>query len=444
MSLFDLEREESVKEPLAYRMRPQTLEEVVGQKDLIGEGRLLRRMIEADRLRSLIFYGPPGSGKTTLANVIANTTSALFWQLNAADSGKKEMEKVVDDAKYERKANGRKTILFIDEIHRFNKAQQDYLLPFVEADVLTLIGATTENPYFEVNRALLSRSTVFELQPLTAEDLLELLQRAAEDPVRGIAGEMVRIQEEALAWLAHAADGDARAALNALELAVLTTPRSDDGYIDVDMEVVQECIQKRSIHYDKDGDQHYDIISAFIKSLRGSDPDAALYWLARMLSAGEDPRFIARRMMIQASEDCGNADPRALQIAVSASLAVERVGMPEGQLILAQAAAYIASAPKSNAASAGIEKAMQEVQRSGNLPVPAWLRDAHYNGASALGRGTDYKYPHDWPDHYVDQQYLPDRIKHMTFYDLSSVAYEQRLRNWFDSIGKKNYGKERK
>ncbi|MBR2727760.1 MAG: replication-associated recombination protein A, partial [Solobacterium sp.] len=326
MSLFDLEREESVKEPLAYRMRPQTLEEVVGQKDLIGEGRLLRRMIEADRLRSLIFYGPPGSGKTTLANVIANTTSALFRQLNAADSGKKEMEKVVDDAKYERKANGRKTILFIDEIHRFNKAQQDYLLPFVEADVLTLIGATTENPYFEVNRALLSRSTVFELQPLTAEDLLELLQRAAEDPVRGIAGEMVRIQEEALAWLAHAADGDARAALNALELAVLTTPRSDDGYIDVDMEVVQECIQKRSIHYDKDGDQHYDIISAFIKSLRGSDPDAALYWLARMLSAGEDPRFIARRMMIQASEDCGNADPRALQIAVSASLAVERVG----------------------------------------------------------------------------------------------------------------------
>ena len=444
MSLFDLEREKPVREPLAYRMRPQTLEEVVGQKDLIGEGRLLRRMIEADRLRSLIFYGPPGSGKTTLANVIANTTSALFRQLNAADSGKKEMEKVVDDAKYERKANGRKTILFIDEIHRFNKAQQDYLLPFVEEDVLTLIGATTENPFFEVNRALLSRSTVFELQALTAEDLLELLHRAVEDPVRGIAGEMVHTDEEALSYLAHAADGDARSALNALELAVLTTPRSDDGYIDVDLDVAKECIQKRSIHYDKDGDQHYDIISAFIKSLRGSDPDAALYWLARMLSAGEDPRFIARRMMIHASEDCGNADPRALQIAVSAALAVERVGMPEGQLVLAQAAAYIASAPKSNSVSAGIEKAMQEVQRSGNLPVPAWLRDAHYKGAQSLDRGIDYKYPHDYPDHYVEQQYLPDRIKHMTFYDLSSVAYEQRLRNWFDSIGKKNYGKEKK
>lgn len=444
MSLFDLDETKHVREPLAYRMRPQSLDEVVGQEHLIGKGRLLRRMIEADRLSSLIFYGPPGSGKTTLANVIANATSAVFRQINAADSGKKEMEKAVADAQYERQVNGRRTMLFIDEIHRFNKAQQDYLLPFVEQNVLILIGATTENPYFEVNRALLSRSTIFELHALTAEDIRSLIIRAVQDPIRGIAGEMVRITDEAVEFLAHAADGDARAALNGLELAVLTTPRSDDGYIDVDTEVMQECIQKRAIHYDKDGDQHYDMISAFIKSMRGSDPDAAVYWLARMLAAGEDPRFIARRMMIQASEECGNADPRALEIAVSAALAVERVGMPEGQIIMAQAAAYIASAPKSNAASAGIFKALEEVERSGNLPVPAWLKDAHYAGAQALGRGTDYKYPHDYPNHYVEQQYLPDQIKGKTFYDLSSVAYEQRLKNWFDSIGKKHYGKEDK
>ena len=287
MSLFDLDEKKQVKEPLAYRMRPQSLDEVVGQEHLIGEGKLLRRMIEADRLSSLIFYGPPGSGKTTLANVIANATSAVFRQINAADSGKKEMEKAVADAQYERRINGRKTMLFIDEIHRFNKAQQDYLLPFVEQNVLTLIGATTENPYFEVNRALLSRSTIFELHALSAEEIRKLILRAADDPVRGIAGEMARITEDAVGFLAHAADGDARAALNGLELAVLTTPRSDDGYIDVDLPVIQECIQKRAIHYDKDGDQHYDMISAFIKSLRGSDPDAAVYYLAKMISAGE-------------------------------------------------------------------------------------------------------------------------------------------------------------
>ena len=445
MNLFEAAGEEIRKkeEPLAYRMCPETLDEVAGQKHIIGRDKLLYRAIKADKLGSLIFYGPPGTGKTTLARVIANTTSAAFRQVNAVSAGKKDLENVIAGAKDRLGMSGKKTILFIDEIHRFNKAQQDYLLPFVENGTITLIGATTENPYFEVNSALLSRSRVFELKPLEKEDLKELITRAVNDAIKGIAGEMVSFDEEAIDFLAEAADGDARAALNAVELAVLTTDRSDDGLIHVTLETAQECIQKRHIRYDKDGDNHYDVISAFIKSMRGSDPDAALYYLARMLKAGEDVRFIARRIMIAAAEECGIADARALTVATDAALAVERVGMPEGAIILAQAAVYVACAPKSNASSQGIFKAMAEVEKSGNLKIPAYLQDSHYPGASALDRGTGYKYAHDYPNHYVRQQYLPDEIRDMHFFEITDIAYEGRLQKYFDFIGK-TYGKEKK
>ena len=444
-SLFDYAAEETKKkeEPLAARMRPQTLEEVVGQQHIIGKGKLLYRAIKADQIGSIILYGPPGTGKTTLARVIANSTSADFEQVNATIAGKKDMEEVIRRAKENYGAHGRKTILFIDEIHRFNKSQQDYLLPYVEDGTVTLIGATTENPYFEVNGALLSRSRIFELKPLSKEDLMTLLQRAADDPIRGIAKDMVVLDEDAKEFLAEVSDGDARTALNALELADLTTDRSDDGYIHITLAVAEECIQKRAIRYDKDGDNHYDTVSAFIKSMRGSDPDATLYYLARMLTAGEDVKFIARRIMIAAAEECGNADPRALEIATAASLAVERVGMPEGQIILANAAVYVACAPKSNAVSQGIFKAMDEVQKTGNLSIPAYLQDAHYKSASKLGHGVGYKYAHDYPHHYVEQQYLPDEIRNEHFYDISDVGYEARLQKWFDAIGKK-YTKEKK
>ena len=444
-SLFDYAAEETKKkeEPLAARMRPQTLEEVVGQQHIIGKGKLLYRAIKADQIGSIILYGPPGTGKTTLARVIANSTSADFEQVNATIAGKKDMEEVIRRAKENYGAHNRKTILFIDEIHRFNKSQQDYLLPYVEDGTVTLIGATTENPYFEVNGALLSRSRIFELKPLSKEDLMTLLQRAADDPIRGIAKDMVVLDEEAKEFLAEVSDGDARTALNALELADLTTDRSDDGYIHITLSVAEECIQKRAIRYDKDGDNHYDTVSAFIKSMRGSDPDATLYYLARMLTAGEDVKFIARRIMIAAAEECGNADPRALEVATAASLAVERVGMPEGQLILANAAVYVACAPKSNAVSQGIFKAMDEVQKSGSLPIPAYLQDAHYKSASKLGHGIGYKYAHDYPHHYVEQQYLPDELRNAHFYDISDVGYEARLQKWFDAIGKK-YTKEKK
>ncbi len=444
MDLFEAAGEEQRKqdEPLAARMRPRTLEEVVGQEHIISPGRLLYRAIKADKLGSIIFYGPPGTGKTTLARVIANSTSAEFEQVNATIAGKKDLEAVVVRAKQTAGLSRRKTILFIDEIHRFNKAQQDFLLPHVEDGTVILIGATTENPYFEVNGALISRSRIFELKPLTYENLVDLLHRALEDPIRGVAAEMVRMDEEAVEFLAEAADGDARAALNGLELAVLTTDRDDDGYINITLEVIAECIQKRAIRYDKTGDNHYDTISAFIKSMRGSDPDAAMYYLARMLTAGEDIKFIARRIMICASEDVGNADPRALEVAVAASLAVERIGLPESQIILAQAATYVACAPKSNSASAGIFKAMDEVSRSGNLAQPSYLKDAHYKSAEKLGRGVGYKYAHDYPHHYVDQQYLPDEIKDMKFYELSNNGYEAKLQKWFDLIGKRGYGRE--
>jgi len=421
--------------PLAARMRPQTLDEVVGQEDIIGEDKLLYRAIKADRLSSIILYGPPGVGKTTLAKVIANTTSADFHQVNATIAGKKDMESVVETAKNNLGGYGRKTILFIDEIHRFNKAQQDYLLPYVEDGTLILIGATTENPYFEVNGALISRSRIFELKPLSKENILTLIKRAFESD-RGVKQYNAEITDEAADFLADIADGDARAALNAIELAVLTTKPSADAKIHVDLAVAEECIQKKAIRYDKTGDNHYDTIAAFIESMCGSDPDAALYYLGRMLAAGEDVKYIARRMLVAASEEVGNADPMAICVAASAAIAVERVGMPEGRIILAQAATYIASAPKSNAAYLGIEKVLQTVRETGNLPIPPYLQDSSYKGAAKLGRGVGYKYAHNYPNHWVEQQYLPDAIKDMTFYEPNDIGHEKDIKEYFRNIGK--------
>ncbi len=430
MDLFDYMRENQMEKeaPLASRLRPRTLDEVVGQQHIIGKDKLLYRAIKADKLGSLIFCGPPGTGKTTLAKVIANTTSAQFRQMNATVAGKKDMEEVVQAAKDAMGMYGRRTILFIDEIHRFNKGQQDYLLPFVEDGTLILIGATTENPYFEVNKALLSRSRIFELKPLGKADIRELIHRAVYDRERGMGSYDAVIDDTAAEFLADAADGDARAALNAVELGILTTERGADGKIHLDLSAAQECIQKRAVRYDKDGDSHYDTISAFIKSMRGSDPDAAVYYLARMLYAGEDVKFIARRIMICAAEDVGNADPQALTVAVSASQAVERIGMPEGQIILSQAAAYVACAPKSNAACQAISRAMAAVKESGSLPIPVHLQDRHYSGAEKLRRGEGYKYAHDYPKHYVAQQYLPDGLRDARFYEPSENGYEKRIR----------------
>ena len=416
--------------PLASRLRPGNLDEVVGQQHIIGRGKLLYRAIKADKLGSLIFYGPPGTGKTTLAKVIANTTSARFCQMNATTAGKKDMEEAVKEAKEALGMYGQKTILFIDEIHRFNKGQQDYLLPFVEDGTLILIGATTENPYFEVNKALLSRSRIFELKPLAKEDIKELIRRAVCDRERGMGAYDAVIDEDAADFLADAAGGDARAALNAVELGILTTDRGADGKIHIDLAAAQECIQKRAVGYDKDGDSHYDTISAFIKSMRGSDPNAAVYYLARMHYAGEDVKFIARRIMICAAEDVGNADPQALTVAVSAAQAVERIGMPEGQIILSQAAAYVACAPKSNAACTAISRAMEAVEERGGLPVPVHLQDRHYSGAAKLGRGDGYKYAHDYPKHYVEQQYLPDGLKDRIFYEPTENGYEKTIREY--------------
>ncbi|MCH4032551.1 MAG: replication-associated recombination protein A [Lachnospiraceae bacterium] len=430
MDLFEYmsEQKKESESPLAARLRPRTLDEVVGQQHLIGKGKMLSRMIQADRLSSVIFYGPPGTGKTTLARVIANTTSAAFCQINATSAGKKDMEDVVAKAKERLGGYGKKTILFIDEIHRFNKGQQDYLLPFVEDGTLILIGATTENPYFEVNSALLSRSMIFELKPLEQADIKVLLQRALTDSERGLGSYHAVIDEDALDFLADMAGGDARHALNAIEMAVLTTQRSADGKIHVTMEVASECIQKRVMRYDKSGDGHYDTISAFIKSMRGSDPDAAVYYLARMIRAGEDPVFIARRIMICAAEDVGNADPQALQVAVAASLAAERIGWPESQIILAQAAEYVASAPKSNTAVESITAAEKEVDASGNLPIPPYLQDAHYSHAQDLGHGIGYQYAHDYKEHYSGQQYLPDALRDASFYVPSENGHERAIR----------------
>ena len=430
MDLFDYMRASTQEQesPLASRMRPTTLDEVVGQKHIIGKDKLLYRAIRADQLGSIIFYGPPGTGKTTLAKVIANTTSASFRQINATVAGKKDMEDVVKEAKDALGMYGKKTILFVDEIHRFNKSQQDYLLPYVEDGTLILMGATTENPYFEVNGALLSRSRIFELKALEKDDVKELVLRAVRDEKKGMGSYHAVIDDEAADFLADVSGGDARAALNAVELGVLTTERDPaDGLIHITLDVAQECIQKRAVRYDKDGDNHYDTISAFIKSMRGSDPDAAVYYLARMLYAGEDIKFSARRIMICAAEDVGNADPQALTVAVSAAQAVERIGMPEAQIILSQAVLYVATAPKSNSACNAVFEAMDAVKNQRSMPVPVHLQDSHYGGSAKLGHGIGYRYAHDYPNHYVKQQYLPDGMEGRCFYHPSENGYESKI-----------------
>lgn len=429
MDLFDYMRNNTLQKesPLAARLRPKKLEEIVGQKHIIGKDKLLYRAIKADKLSSIIFYGPPGTGKTTIAKVIANTTSAEFTQINATIAGKKDMEQVVEQAKNSLGMYGKKTILFVDEIHRFNKGQQDYLLPFVEDGTLILIGATTENPYFEVNSALLSRSIIFELKPLLKEDIMELIHRAVYDKEKGMGAYDAIIDEDAREFLADISNGDARSALNAVELAVLTTEKSADGKIHITIEVAQECIQKRVVRYDKSGDNHYDTVSAFIKSMRGSDPDAAVYYLSRMLYAGESVTFIARRIIICASEDVGNADPNALCVAVAAAQAVERIGMPEARIILAQAVTYIATAPKSNAAIMAIEKAHGVMEATKTASIPTHLQDAHYKGAAKLGHGVGYQYAHDYKNHYVKQQYLPDGLEDMVFYEPTRNGYEKQI-----------------
>ncbi len=435
MDLFEYARSKTQdkESPLAARLRPQTLEEIVGQEHILGKETLLYRAIAADKLSSVIFYGPPGTGKTTIAKVIANTTKAEFTQINATIAGKKDMEEVVAAAKETKGMYGRRTILFIDEIHRFNKGQQDYLLPFVEDGTVVLIGATTENPYFEVNPALISRSIIFELKTLGSEDIKKLILRALESE-KGLGGYKAVIDDDALEFLADLSEGDARRGLNAIELGVMTTERSEDGLIHITLDVAQECIQKRVLRYDKSGDNHYDTISAFIKSMRGSDPNAVLYYLAKMITAGESVTFIARRIMICAAEDVGMADPNALNVAVSASLAVERIGMPEARIILAEAAVYVATAPKSNASYLGIDEAMSVVNETGNLPVPIHLMDSHYKGAAKLGHGIGYQYAHDFPHHYVEQQYLPDAIKDRVFFRPGENGYENRIREYMDLI----------
>ena len=421
MDLFDYMREntKSSREPLASRMRPKKLDDVVGQQHILAKDKLLYRAIKADKLSSVIFFGPPGTGKTTLAQVIANSSNAEFCQINATVAGKKDMEAEVAKAKDNLGMYGKRTILFVDEIHRFNKGQQDYLLPFVEDGTIILVGATTENPYFEVNSALISRSTIFELKELSKEDIRILVQRALKDEKDGVAGYGVEMTEDAIEFLSDCANGDARTALNAVELAVLTTDRASDGIIHIDTAVIEECIQKRNVRYDKKGDNHYDTISAFIKSMRGSDPDAVAYYLARMLVAGESVTFIARRIMICAAEDVGLADPNALTVAVEAARAVEQIGMPEARIPLAEAAIYVAKAPKSNAAYNAINSAMEFVRSHPSYSIPDYLRVGSYSGAKELGHGIGYLYPHDYENHYVEQQYLPDQIKNIHFFDES-------------------------
>lgn len=430
MDLFDYMREQTMEQesPLAQRLRPSTIEEVVGQEHIIGKDKLLYRAIKADKLSSIIFYGPPGTGKTTLAKVIANSTKAEFIQMNATTSGKKEMQEAIQSAKNNLGMYHKKTILFIDEIHRFNKAQQDYLLPFVEDGTVILIGATTENPYFEVNGALISRSNIFELHPISNEGIQTLIQRAVYDEEKGMGTYGAVIDQEALEFLADMSEGDARTALNAIELGILTTEPLADGKIHITLEVAEQCIQRRAFRYDKSGDNHYDTISAFIKSMRGSDPDAAVYYLAKMIDAGESVTFIARRIMICASEDVGNADPQALQVAVAASEAVERIGMPEARIILAQAVTYVASAPKSNAAYLAVDEALSAVRTKKVSGVPNHLKDAHYKGAARLGHGIGYQYAHDYNNHYVKQQYLPDELQETKFYRPTENGYEKKIK----------------
>lgn len=438
MDLFDYMGEQKRKEesPLASRMRPRKLSEIVGQEHILGEDKFLYRAIKADKLQSLIFYGPPGTGKTTIAKVIANTTKAHFIILNATTCGKAEIVKAVDEAKVERGMTGKKTIIFIDEIHRFNKAQQDALLPYTEDGTIILIGATTENPYFEVNRALISRSLVFELKALSSENIKSIIKEAVYNKERGLGAYHAEIDEEALEYLAIRTCGDARNALNAIELAVMTSKRDETGKIKITVQVLEECMQKKALVYDKKGDNHYDVISAFIKSMRGSNPDAAVHYLARMIAAGEDPKFIARRIVICASEDVGNADPQALVVATNAMLAIERIGMPEGRIILSQAALYVATAPKSNASYLAVNKALSDVSDREVGTVPSHLRDSHYSGAKELDHGQGYLYAHDYPHHYVKQQYLPDVLEGTTYYEPTQEGYEKQILSHMEEIKK--------
>ncbi len=433
MDLFTQNSEEENRKPLAARIRPENLDDFRGQKNIVGEGKLLRRAIKADRLQSVIFYGPPGTGKTTLAEIIANTTAAEFESLNAVTSGVKDLREVIARAKERRGMYSKATVLFIDEIHRFNKSQQDALLPAVENGTVVLIGATTENPYFEVNSPLLSRSRIFKLEKLTAGQIVEIMERALADEQKGLGRYDVEITTDALEHLADVANGDARQALNALELAVLTTPETN-GVKKINLEVAEESIQQKAINYDQDGDNHYDTISAFVKSLRGSDPDAALYWLAKMIEAGEDPMFIARRLIVHAAEDVGNANPHALMVAVSATQALEYVGLPEARIPLAQATIYIASVPKSNAAVKGIDAALEAVKNESTSGVPSHLKDNHYSGAEDLGNGKGYKYPHNYPGNYVKQQYLPDQLTDFEFYKPTTNGHEKRLQKFLDDL----------
>lgn len=410
--------------PLAARMRPETLDEFFGQEEIVGPGRLLRRSIQADRLSSMIFYGPAGTGKTTLALLVAKYTKAHFEKVNAVTSGVSEVRRIIQEAKERRIYHQQKTVVFIDEIHRFNKSQQDALLPAVEDGTILLIGATTENPYYEVNSPLLSRCRVFRLTPLTKGDMSRIIKRALEDKDKGLGEYRVQVAPEAIEHLISVADGDARAALNGLEVAVLSTEPSTDGVRYITPEIIEESVQQRILRYDKNGEGHYDTISAFIKSIRGSDPDAAVFYLARMIAAGEDPRFIARRMMVHAAEDIGMADPRALLVAVSAAQALEMVGLPEARIPLAEAAIYLATAPKSNSVVVAIDEAMQDVKNLEEGSIPLHLRDASHPGSEKMGYGVGYKYPHDYPGHYVHQQYLPDKVKERKYYFAGDLGYE--------------------
>ncbi len=436
MDLFTLSMEEKLKKnaPLADRMRPEKIEEFVGQEHLLGEGKFLNRAIKADRITSMILFGPPGTGKTTLAMIIANSTNMIFEKLSAVTSGVKDIREVMERAEENLKLYNKRSILFIDEIHRFNKSQQDALLPFVERGIIILIGATTENPYFEVNKALLSRVMILKLESLTRENLKTLIHNGLHNKEKGLGQYKVNITEEAIDYLITIAEGDGRTILNSLEIGVLSTPSNEDGTIQIDLETIKASIQIKTARYDKDGDEHYDTISAFIKSMRGGDPDATLYWLAKMINAGEDPKFIARRIIICASEDVGNADPTALNIAVSAFNAVNVIGMPEGRIPLAQAAVYVATAPKSNAVYLGIDKALEEIKSKEIGKVPTHLRDGHYPGAKNLGHGIGYKYPHDYEGSFISQQYLPNELIGKKYYEPTENGYEieikKRLSRW--------------